>query len=116
MFDDLPPRPVQPDLTRSVRRSWLLHRRLSRHLDPGTIGQWTPRILSNLEKMSGQVRGEPHMGNLGRWRRLVEERDLPGLHRVLTRLDEGSIQMREVSPMRGLLPQKERSEVLRQAA
>lgn len=109
-------RPVPLDLGRSVRRSWLLHRRLATHLDRATLAHWTPRILGNLEQMSGQIRGEPHTGNLGRWDRLVVERDIAGLRRVLTGLDEHSIQMREVSPMRGLLSQKERSEVLRRAA
>ena len=37
---------------------------------------------------------------------------MPGLHRVLTGLDQDSIEMREVSPMGGLLTQRERSEVL----
>ena len=37
---------------------------------------------------------------------------MPGLHRVLTGLDRDSVEMREVSPMRGLLSQAERSEVL----
>jgi hypothetical protein len=37
------------------------------------------------------------------------------LHRVLTGLDRESIEMREVSPMGGLLPQGERREVLAKA-
>ena len=35
-----------------------------------------------------------------------------GLHRVLTGLDRDAIEMREVSPMGGLLGQDERSRVL----
>lgn len=37
-----------------------------------------------------------------------------GLHRVMTGLDRDSIEMREVSPMGGLLPQDERAEALAQ--
>ena len=43
---------------------------------------------------------------------LVQQRDLPGLRRVMTGLDTDSVQMREVSPLGGLLPQAERSKVL----
>jgi transcriptional regulator with XRE-family HTH domain len=109
-------RPIPLNLTKSVRRSWRLHRRLSTHLDGETFEHWTPLILQNLQQMNDRVRGEPHTENLRRWHHLVEGRDLPGLRRVLTGLDEISIQMREVSPMRGLLSQAERSEVLGQAS
>jgi hypothetical protein len=50
---------------------------------------------------------------LDRWQRLIEEGDLSGLRRVMVGLDTDSVQMREVSPMGGLLPQQERAEVLR---
>ena len=105
-------RPVRLELTRSVRRSWLLHRRISTHLDRSTLERWTPHILGNIGRLRGQVRGEPHRSNLERWMQLVDEGDLPGLHRVLTGLDTDEIQMREVSPLGGLLPQGERHEVL----
>jgi hypothetical protein len=52
------------------------------------------------------------MRNLDRWQRLIDDGDVSGLHRVMTGLDTDSIEMREVSPMRGLLTQTERSEVL----
>ena len=39
----------------------------------------------------------------------------PGLHRILTGLDRDSIEMREVSPMGGLLTQEQRSEALAMA-
>lgn len=103
---------IRPELTRSAKRSWLLHRRLSRLLDPETLERWAARIALNLEQASGRVRGEPHRRNLERWRRLVDGKDLIGLHAVLTGLDEDAIQMREVSPMRGLLSPAERAEVL----
>jgi len=37
---------------------------------------------------------------------------VPGIRRVLTGLDVDSIEMREVSPLGGLLPQSERIKVL----
>lgn len=108
-------RPVQPDLTRSVERSWRLHRQLSTHLSPETLKKWKPTIDSNLKRLQGSIQGQPHLRNLDRWRQLVRDEDVPGLRRVMTGLDIDSIEMREVSPMGGLLPQDERSEVLREA-
>ena len=49
--------------------------------------------------------GQPHSRNLDLWESLVRRDDVLGLHRVLTGLDRDSIEMREVSPMGGLLPQ-----------
>jgi hypothetical protein len=43
---------------------------------------------------------------------LIEDGGVSGLHRVMTGLDTDSIEMREVSPMRGLLSQQERTELL----
>ena len=108
-------RSVVPDLTRSERRSWRLHRQLSGHLTPSTLDEWRPQIRRNLKRLRSGVQGEPHVRNLGRWRSLVESGDVNGLHRVLTGLDRDSIEMREVSPMGGLLDQDERTEVLRRA-
>ena len=107
------PIPIHPP--RAVRRSWLLHRRLAAHLDDRKLELWKPRILANLDQMSEQIRGEPHRTNLERWRVLVDEGRLGDLHRVITGLDTDSVEMREVSPMRGLLSQAERAQVLQQA-
>lgn len=107
-------RPIPLDPPRSVKLSWRLHRRLSTQLDHQTLQRWRPRVLSNLEQMGSQIRGEPHIGNLKRWRCLVEEGKIIDLHRVLTGLDSDSVAMREVSPMRGLLSQDERTEALHQ--
>ncbi|WP_053202693.1 hypothetical protein [Jiangella muralis] len=106
-------RPVRPQLTRSERRSWQLHRRLSTHLSRSGLQEWQPTIERNLERLRTSVRGQPHLRNLDRWESLVRRTDVPGLHRVLTGLDRDSIEMREVSPLGGLLSQDERSEVLR---
>jgi len=109
-------RPVVPQLNRSERRSWQLHRRLSTHLDRTSLEEWRPIIERNLKRLTEQVTGQPHERNLDRWRELVDRGDLPRLHRVLTGLDRDSIEMREVSPMSGLLSQEERTEVLQGVA
>jgi len=109
-------RPVVPELTRSERRSWLLHRRVSSLLNRDNIQEWRPTIERNVDRLSGQVTGQPHERNLQRWRDLVDRSDLPGLHRVLTGLDRDSIEMREVSPMGGLLTQEQRSEAMVRAS
>jgi transcriptional regulator with XRE-family HTH domain len=106
-------RPVRPPLTRSVERSWRLHRQLSTHLSREMLTTWRPTIERNLERLQGSVQGQPHTRNLDRWRELVRNGDVSGLRRIMTGLDTDSIEMREVSPMGGLLPQEERSEVLR---
>jgi transcriptional regulator with XRE-family HTH domain len=105
-------RPVLPNLTRSEWRSWRLHRRLSTHLTQSSLEQWRPTMQRNLERLRGSVRGQPHLRNLDRWESLVDRNDVTGLRRALTGLDRDSIEMREVSPFSGLLPNEERLEVL----
>lgn len=105
-------RPVRQELGRSPRRSWELHRRLSSHLTPETFRDWRPIMLRNLQLLREGTRGQPHLRNLDRWQDLIQKGDLLRLHRVMTGLDTDSVEMREVSPMRGLLSQEERSEVL----
>lgn len=105
-------RPVLPKLSRSERRSWQLHRRLSTLLNHQSFEDWQPTIERNLDRIGDRVIGQPHERNLERWRRLVDGGDLPGMHRVLTGLDRDSIEMREVSPMSGLLNDEQRREVL----
>lgn len=108
-------RPVVPDLTRSERRSWRLHCRLATRLTPASLTEWRPVIDRNLHRLRSQVTGQPHTRNLDHWSQLVEDGDVLGLHRVLTGLDRDSIEMREVSPMSGLLPETERLAALREA-
>ena len=72
-------------------------------------------MLSNLDHIEHRVTGQPHRRNLDRWRQLVDSGDLPGLHRVLTGLDRDAIEMREVSPMSGLLDDEQRREVVQLA-
>ena len=109
-------RPVIPDLTRSERRSWRLHHQLSSLLSKDSLEEWRPVIERNLQRLRSSVTGQPHSRNLDRWDSLVERGDVLGLHRVLTGLDRDSIEMREVSPMSGLLPQSERQAVLQEAS
>jgi transcriptional regulator with XRE-family HTH domain len=109
-------RPVKQELGRSAERSWRLHRRLSTHLTHRTLSEWRPTILRKLQRLREGVRGQPHLRNLDRWQRLIEEGDVSGLRRAMTGLDTDSVQMREVSPLGGLLSQDERAEVLRQAS
>ncbi|MBA3741339.1 MAG: helix-turn-helix transcriptional regulator [Sporichthya sp.] len=105
-------RPVEPKLTRSERRSWELHRRLSSHLNRSTLEEWRPTIERNLERLRGRVIGQPHLRNLDHWTSLVQRGDVLRLHRMMTGLDRESIEMREVSPMGGLLAADQRAEVL----
>lgn len=105
-------RPVIPQLTRSERRSWNLHRRLSTRLTREGLDDWRPTIERNLDRLDKQITGQPHERNLQKWRGLVDRGDIPGLHRVLTGLDRDSIEMREVSPMLGLLTAQQRSEAM----
>lgn len=105
-------RPVKQELGRSPERSWKLHRQLAMHLTPETFNEWRPTMLRNLSRLRENTRGQPHLRNLDRWQCLIEDGDVSSLRRVMTGLDTGSVQMREVSPMAGLLRQEERSEVL----
>lgn len=107
-------RAVEPELTRSERRSWLLHRQLSRQLTRASLQDWRATIEENLGRLRQGVTGQPHERNLDRWQVLVGTRDVIGIKRVLTGLDRDSIEMREVSPLQGLLSQQERSDVLAQ--
>lgn len=105
-------RGVRPRLTRSEQRSWQLHRRLSSHLTRDRLDEWRQTIDRNLKRLREGVTGQPHLRNVDRWRSLVDLGDVLEIKRVLTGLDRDSIEMREVSPMGGLLSQRERSDAL----
>lgn len=105
--------PVRAELNRAEHRSWLLHRQLSARLDPRTLAQWMPVIEGNLRRLRAGTSGQPHERNLDRWDALVASGDVAGIRRVLTGLDREDIEMREVSPMRGLLPEDDRLRVLK---
>lgn len=105
-------RPVRRELSRSSERSWQLHRQLSMHLTPEMLDEWRPTIVRNLKRLRRSIQGQPHVRNLERWQQLVRDRDVRGLRHAMTGVDTDSVEMREVSPMGGLMPQDERSEVL----
>jgi transcriptional regulator with XRE-family HTH domain len=107
-------RPIPVELDRSSRRRWLLHTSLVPRLSEQSLQQWTPTILRNLKQLRKSTRGEPHVGNLDRWQQLVASGDVRGLKRVMTGLDTDSIQMREVSPLGGLVGEPERLQILKQ--
>lgn len=108
-------RVTAPNLTRAERRSWLLHRAVARRLDTQTLAAWAPTIRRNLEVLSRGVTGEPHLTHLDRWNDIIASGDLSSLRRALTGLDRVSIEMREVSPLSGVLPEAERLKVLAEA-
>lgn len=103
---------IAPELKRAEWRSWKLHCQLSTHLTRSSLTRWRPTIVANLDLLRRGVRGQPHLRNIERWEALVNHRDVAGLHRVLTGLDRDSIEMREVSPMSGLLSDEDRTKVL----
>ncbi|WP_218000311.1 helix-turn-helix domain-containing protein [Millisia brevis] len=96
-------RSVEPDLNRSEKRSWLLHRGLSGRLTRESLPEWMSTVGGNLRRLHGGVTGQPHERNLRRWEELLHDGDIPGLKRVMTGLDRDSIEMREVSPLGGLM-------------
>lgn len=105
-------RPVPVELDRSHMRSWFLHRQLSTHLEADRLQEWAPIIRRNVDRLRSSTQGEPHGRNIARWDRLVEQHDVAGLRRVMTGLDTDSVEMREVSPLGGLLSDEERTLVL----
>ena len=106
-------RAVAPGLTRSERRSWSVHRQLATHLSRKSLAVWQPTINANLERLRAGVRGQPHLTNLDRWQHMVDTGDLPALRHALTGVDRDAIEMREITPMGGLLTDSERQTALR---
>jgi transcriptional regulator with XRE-family HTH domain len=107
--------PLAADLTRSERRSWLLHRELAKLVTAEALVQWQPVIDDNVGRLRAGTTGQPHARNLERWATLIKDGDTAGLKRVLTGLSREDIEMREVSPMAGLLPDDQRLRVLRRS-
>lgn len=107
---------VEPQLTRSERRSWLLHRHISGVVDDERFDDLQPMLIGNLSRVRERSQGEPHLSNIGEWEQILRDRDWLRLRRVLTGLDRHAIEMREVSPMSGVLSDEERRYVLRAAA
>ena len=106
---------IDANLTRSERRSWSMHRQLATHLNSTSLTAWQPTIFANIARLRADVRGQPHLANLEHWHHLVSTKDVPALRRVLTGVDRRSIEMREVTPMGGILTDEERQKALRNA-
>lgn len=106
-------RPIRQELTHSERRSWMLHCRLSTLLTKDTLPEWRPKLVGNLDRVRHGVQGRTHLENVEHWEQLVRSGDLKGLRRVMTGLDRTSIEMREVTPFSGLLPDEDRLDVMR---
>ncbi len=105
--------PVPIKHNRDERRSWMFHLRLSELLDDNLLN-WLPTMESNLRTLRTTNRGEPHFGNVERWRRLVESRSVRDLRSVMVDPDRDGIEMREVSPFNGCLTERDRVEILRE--
>jgi transcriptional regulator with XRE-family HTH domain len=103
---------VPAELTQSERRSWVVHRQLATHLTPSAFDEWQPTMLANIDRLRETVHGEPHIGSLSRWQHIAESRDLAALRRMLIGIDSHAIEMRDVSPMSGLLSDDERQQAL----
>ncbi|MGL5830151.1 MAG: helix-turn-helix domain-containing protein [Angustibacter sp.] len=103
---------IRPELHRSADRSWRLHRQLAEHLTASFPENWHPKASRNLARLRTGTSGQPHLRNIDRWEQIFAEEDVRALRTALTGLDEQSIQMREVSPLTGLLSPDERALVL----
>ena len=103
---------VEASLQPSERRSWLIHREISRRLERDRLEELRPLLNRNLEDLRRRIRGEPHTANLDRWEELLRGGKVTAIKRVLTGLDRRSIEMREVSPFKGVLSESERREAL----
>ncbi|WP_155944017.1 hypothetical protein [Mycobacterium sp. 360MFTsu5.1] len=95
-------------LTRSEHRSWIVHCQLATHLTATSLTDWRTTILDNIARLRLSVHGRPHLENLDHWQHIVESNDLAGLRRALIGVDRHDIEMREVTPLGGLLPDDER--------
>lgn len=102
----------KPQLTRHEKRSWALHRHISIRYTDSDFRAIKPRLLANLDLVWEMSQGEPYETNILEWREVIDRDDWLEIRQVLTGLDCHSIEMREVSPMRGLLSDSERREVL----
>lgn len=100
------------EMERTKRRSWQLHRAISVALGKHLPGNLWQRMQHNLDRVREHSRGEPHERNMTRWQHIIDEEDLRELRRTLTDSSPDGIDMREVSPMAGLLPEEDRLRIL----
>jgi len=98
-------------MERTKLRSWMLHREVSRKLANVTEPDWE-QMSRTLARVRSGVQGQPHERNIDRWQRIIDNRDLRELRRVLVDTSTEGIEMREVSPLAGFLTNDERLRVL----
>lgn len=101
------------DLTRSEQRSRTVHRQLATHITSIWITDWAPTVLANIQRLRTGAYGRLHLHNLDCWQRIIETNDLPALRRALTGVDRHNIEMREVTPLPGYSPTRERRDASR---
>ena len=61
-------RPIKIEVGRSLMRSWRVHRQLSMHLSPKSLGEWRPLVMRNLDLLRQSTQGQPYLRNLDRGR------------------------------------------------
>jgi plasmid maintenance system antidote protein VapI len=106
-------RTVQPELTHRERRSWLLHRAIAAKFDDMQLLNQFSSLKTRLGQVRDRVQGEPHASHVAEWASILDRRDVRALREVLTGLARSDIEMREVSPMSGLLSDEERLSIIR---
>lgn len=104
--------PLKVEMDRQTQRRWLLHRQLLGHFSPDVWPFWQQQMRHNIHALQGSTHGQPHERNLDRWQQIVDASDIGELRRVMLDTSTDGIEMREVSPMSGLLPDAERLQVL----
>lgn len=80
-----------------------MHRELAAHRTETALIDWRTTLLANIERLRADVHGQPHIDILARWQHIIEHDDVSGIRHVLTGLDRPVIEMRDVTPMGGLL-------------
>lgn len=101
-----------PELTSTEQLSWEMHKRLSELLTKDTLESWHPKLCSNINRQRSSNRGQPHLRNIDRWHELIEGRDLRKLRHPMLDPSRNGVEMREVTPFVGLLPQDDRNRIL----
>lgn len=104
------PAKAHPEADRTeYRRRWLYHARLIKYLP--TL-DWES-VSKNLDRVQEAIHGDKAHAALGRWRKLLQDRDSRALEDVFLSMTEEADLMRTISPFAGVLPETERLAVLR---
>ncbi|MDR1119266.1 MAG: helix-turn-helix domain-containing protein [Bifidobacteriaceae bacterium] len=103
-----------PAMSRSDKRSWLVHRAVAERLSPSAWPEAAAIVRRNIARLEASVHGEPHLANLARWRELAAAGDVRAIRRVLLDPGDDGRAMRDVSPFAGVLPEPDRLNALAQ--